>query len=109
MSMKLIIAIVHSDDAQAVLSEISMAGYSATKLSTTGGFMRAGNTTLLIGVEQEQVDEVIALIGKRAHSHKQVVSGAVGKSEGSVSGLPFEVKVGGATVFVVDVEKFVKL
>lgn len=109
MSMKLVIAIVHSDDAQAVLTEISKSGYSATKLSTTGGFMKAGNTTLLIGVEETQVDEVIELIGKRAHSHKQIVTGGAGKSEGSVSAMPFEVKVGGATVFVVDVEKFVKL
>lgn len=109
MSMKLIIAIVHSDDAQAVVTEIAMAGYSATKLSTTGGFMRAGNTTLLIGVDEEKVDEVIELIRKRAKSHKQVVSGFPGKSEGSVSAMPVEVKVGGATVFVVDVDKFVKL
>ncbi len=108
MSMKLIIAIVHSDDAQAVITEISRAGFSATKLSTTGGFMRAGNTTLLIGVEETQVDEVIALIGKKAHSHKQVVSSPAA-SEGAVKSVPFEVKVGGATVFVVDVDKFVKL
>ena len=106
--MKLIIAIVHSDDAQAVITEISRAGFSATKLSTTGGFMRAGNTTLLIGVEDTQVDEVIALIGKKAHSHKQVVS-APAASEGAVKSVPLEVKVGGATVFVVDVDKFVKL
>lgn len=108
MSMKLIIAIVHSDDAQAVLTEISRSGYSATRLSTSGGFMRAGNTTLLIGVEEEQVDEVIALIGKKARSHKQVVTSAA-KGEGSVASMPLEVKVGGATVFVVDVDKFVKL
>lgn len=108
MSMKLVIAIVHSDDAQAVITEISQAGFSATKLSTTGGFMRAGNTTLLIGVEEALVDEVISLIGKKAHSHKQVVSTtAIG--EGSVKSVPLEVKVGGATVFVVDVDKFVKL
>ncbi len=109
MSMKLIIAIVHSDDAQPVLTEISKSGYSATKLSTTGGFMRAGNTTLLIGVEERQVDEVIALIGKRAKSHNHVVTGGTAKTEGGVTAMPFEVKVGGATVFVVDVEKFVKL
>ncbi len=108
MSMKLIIAIVHSDDAQAVLTEISRSGYSATKLSTSGGFMRAGNTTLMIGVEEEQVDDVIALIGKKAHSHKQVVASAA-KGEGSVDSMPLEVKVGGATIFVVDVDKFVKL
>ncbi len=109
MSMKLVIAIVHSDDAQAVLTEISKAGYSATKLSTTGGFMRSGNTTLLIGVEEDQVDNVIALIGKRAHSHKQIVTSPAVRGEASVSNMPFEVKIGGATVFVVDVDKFVKL
>ncbi len=108
MSMKLIIAIVHSDDAQAVITEISREGYSATKLSTSGGFMRAGNTTLLIGVEENQVDTVIELIGKKAHSHKQIVTSAA-KGEGFVPSTPFEVKVGGATVFVVDVDKFVKL
>ncbi len=108
MSMKLIIAIVHSDDAQAVLTEISREGYSATKLSTSGGFMRAGNTTLLIGVEENQVDTVIDLIGNKAHSHKQIVTSAA-KGEGFVPSMPFEVKVGGATVFVVDVDKFVKL
>ena len=108
MSMKLIIAIVHSDDAQAVTSEISLAGFSATKLSTTGGFMRAGNTTLLIGVEEEQVDTCIELIGKKSHSRKQIVS-SVAKGEGSVASVPFEVNVGGATIFVVDVDKFVKL
>lgn len=108
MSMKLIIAIVHSDDAQAVITEISREGFSATKLSTSGGFMRAGNTTLLIGVEENQVDTVIELIGKKAHSHKQIVTSAA-KGEGSVPSMPFEVKVGGATVFVVDVDKFVKM
>ncbi len=108
MSMKLIIAIVHSDDAQAVIAEISRAGFSATKLSTTGGFMRAGNTTLLIGVEEAQVDEVIALIGKKAHSHKQIVSSSAA-SESAVKSVPLEVNVGGATIFVVDVDKFVKL
>ena len=109
MSMKLVIAIVHSDDAQAVLTEISKSGYSATKLSTTGGFMRAGNTTLLIGVDESEVDTVIELIGKQAHSHKQIVTFPAAKGEGSISNLPFEIKIGGATVFVVDVDKFVKL
>ena len=108
MSMKLIIAIVHSDDAQAVITEISREGFSATKLSTSGGFMRAGNTTLLIGVEENQVDTVIELIGKKAHSHKQIVTSAA-KGEGAVPSMPFEVKVGGATVFVLDVDKFIKL
>ena len=72
MSMKLIIAVVNSDDASAVLGGLSKAGYSATRLSTTGGFLRAGNVTLLIGVEEEKVDEVIALIGEYSSSRARV-------------------------------------
>lgn len=109
MKMKLIIAIVNSDDAQAVLNEIARVGYSATKLSTTGGFLRAGNTTLLIGVEEERVDEVISLIGKRAKGRKQTVMSPPSVSEGVILPTPVEITVGGATVFVVDVDKFVRL
>ena len=106
--MKLILAIVNNDDSAVVSATLTRENFTVTKLSTTGGFLMIGNTTLLIGVEEEQVDDVIALIGKKAHSHKQVVT-SPSKSEGSVASMPFEVKVGGATVFVVDVDKFVKL
>jgi len=110
MSMKLIIAIVNSDDAHAVLNAIAKAGFSATKLSTTGGFMRAGNTTLLIGIEEEKVDEVIALIGEHSSSRKQITAASpAGGIEGRLIAMPIEITVGGATVFVIDVDKFVKL
>ena len=62
--MKLVVAIVNNDDSHAVLSEITRAEFSATKLSTSGGFLRAGNVTLLIGVEDERVSELIDLIGR---------------------------------------------
>ena len=65
--MKLVIAIINSDDCHAVLSEITHAGFSATKLSTSGGFLRAGNVTLLIGVEEERLDTLIDIILK-AHA-----------------------------------------
>ena len=106
--MKLILAIIQDEDAHEVITALNDAKFQVTRLNTKGGFLRAGNTTLLIGVEEEQVDDVIALIGKKAHSHKQVVTSAA-KGEGSVASMPLEVKVGGATVFVVDVDKFVKL
>ena len=110
MSMKLIIAVVNSDDASAVLGGLSKAGYSATRLSTTGGFLRAGNVTLLIGVEEEKVDDVIALIGEHSRSRKQMtVPAPAGGVEGRLIAMPVEITVGGATVFVIDVEKFVKL
>ena len=109
MDMKLIIAIVNSDDAPSVLNEIARAGYSATKLATTGGFMRSGNTTLLIGVEEDKVDTVIALIGKRSSSRKKVSVSPPSGAEGRIMSIPVEITVGGATVFVVDVDKFVRL
>ena len=57
--MKLIIAIVNSEDASAVLSELTGQGFSVTKLATSGGFLRAGNVTMMIGVEEEQVKSVV--------------------------------------------------
>ena len=71
--MKLVIAIINNDDCPTVLSEITKAGFSATKLSTSGGFLRAGNSTLLIGVEEDKVDSLIEIIGKFSCKRKQIV------------------------------------
>ena len=60
--MKLIVAIINNDDCPSVLSELTHQGYGATKLSTSGGFLRAGNSTLLIGTEDDKVDAVISVI-----------------------------------------------
>ena len=60
--MKLVIAIINNDDSHKVLSQIGRAGFYATKLSTTGGFLKAGNLTLLMGVEDERLDELLALL-----------------------------------------------
>ncbi len=108
--MKLIIAIVNRDDSAELIHKLSKAGFMSTRLSTTGGFLRAGNVTLLIGVEEEKVDEVIALIGEYSSSRKQMtVPAPAGGVEGRLIAMPVEITVGGATVFVIDVEKFVKL
>ena len=74
--MKLVVAIVNNDDSHAVLSEITRAEFSATKLSTSGGFLRAGNVTLLIGVEDERVSELIDLIGRFSRKRTQLVQPA---------------------------------
>ena len=60
--MKLIIAIISNDDSYDVLSELTKVGFDATKLSTTGGFLSAGNVTLLIGVEDSRVDDVMEIL-----------------------------------------------
>lgn len=106
--MKLIMAIVNKDDAGRVADAVTEAGFFATKLATTGGFLKAGNTTFLIGTEEEKVDEVIALVGQHSKRRTQLVSGAAYGSIHTAS-FPVEVTVGGATVFVMDVERFEKL
>ena len=107
--MKLIIAIINRDDANAVTQNLSKNGFSSTRLSTTGGFLLASNVTLLIGVKDDQVQAAIDAIRERSHSRKQMVPAITEMSYGFMPVMPVEVTVGGATVFVVDVERFERL
>lgn len=107
--MKLIIAVINRDDANSVVQNLSRGGFSCTRLSTTGGFLLAGNVTLLIGVEAERVQPAIDIIRKFSHSRRQLVSTFTELSYGYMPAMPVEVTVGGATLFVVDVERFERL
>lgn len=108
--MKLVVAIINSDDVNAVMSNLTKEGYSATKLNTSGGFLRAGNITLLIGVEAKKVDEVINIIGKHSSQRKKITPvNATYIGETMLTSMPVEVTVGGATIFVLDVEQFYKI
>ena len=104
--MKLIIAIINRDDANAVTQNLSRNGFSSTQLSTTGGFLLASNVTLLIGVQDDQVQAAIDLIREWSHSRQQMVPAITEMSYGFMPVMPVEVTVGGATIFVVDVERF---
>lgn len=109
--MKLVIAIVQDDDASDLIDEITEDGFRVTKLATTGGFLKAGNTTLMIGVEEKDVDKLIKKIEETCKVRKQIVTSPspVTGSAGMYVPYPIEVEVGGATVFVVDVDKFVRV
>lgn len=108
--MKLIIAIINKDDSAFLLSELGENGFMSTKLSTTGGFLRAGNVTLLIGTEEERVDAAIEIIRKCCSKHTQIIDPVAGGMNGQFpAGAGVPITVGGATVFVVDVEKFIKM
>ncbi|MFU0800683.1 MAG: cyclic-di-AMP receptor [Xylanivirga thermophila] len=109
--MKLVIAVVQDEDAHKLISTLMGEGYGVTKLATTGGFLKAGNTTLLIGIDNDKMDEVISIIEKICKSRKQVATSPspIAGTAGVYVPYPVEVTIGGATVFVVDVEKFVKL
>ena len=107
--MKLIIAIVSNDDSSKVSKELTKNRFSVTKLATTGGFLMAGNTTFIIGTEDERVDEAIEIIGKHSKKRTQMVPSSASYGVGMYTSFPVEVQVGGATIFVMNVERFEKL
>ncbi len=107
--MKLILAIVSNDDAQNVSTVLTKENYSVTRLATTGGFLKAGNTTIIVGTETDNVDHVIELIGRESKKRVEVVPSSASYDLGRFASFPVEVEVGGATIFVLDIEQFVKL
>lgn len=107
--MKLIFAIVSNDDSSRVSKELTKNRFSMTRLATTGGFLMAGNTTFLIGTDDDKVDEVISIIGKHSKKRTQMVPSSASYGVGMYTSFPVEVQVGGATIFVTNIERFEKL
>lgn len=111
--MKLVLAIVQDDDAMDLIEELTDKNFRVTKLATTGGFLKSGNTTLMIGVEKEIVKDVVKVIEDVCKKRKEMMSAPNPSTIGSGSGMympyPIEVEVGGATVFVLDVDQFYKV
>lgn len=107
--MKLVIAIVSNDDAHALSNALNKKNFSVTRLSTTGGFLKIGNTTLLIGIEDDQKEAVFDIIKEYSKQRTELVPSTAAYDIGRFASFPVEVTVGGATVFVVDVEQFFKV
>ena len=107
--MKMITAIVNKEDAKSVTRALIEEGFSITRLSTTGGFLMAGNMTLLIGTEDERVDDCIKVISRCCKQRTEIVPGTASIGVGLETAMPIEVTVGGATIFVTNVERFEKL
>lgn len=107
--MKMITAIVNKRDAGEVCDSLTEAKITFTKMSTTGGFLKAGNTTLLVGVEEERVDEVMEIIKKHCAQRMEPLPAVVNTSVPMYGYYQTEVLVGGATVFVTNVERFEKM
>lgn len=107
--MKLVTAIVNKEDSKTVCSALIKGGFSVTRLSTTGGFLMAGNMTLLIGTEDSRVDACIDIIASCCKQRTEVVPSTSSYGLGVATAVPLQVTVGGATVFVTNVERFEKL
>ena len=94
--MKLIIAVVQNEDADNVIDALFESDFRATRLASTGGFLRRGNTTVMIGVQDHQVDQVLDLIRTEARSRAQQEQTG-------------EIQTAAATVFVLDLEDYQRL
>jgi len=104
--MKMITAVVNKYDANAVQVALTGGGFSVTKLATSGGFLKSGNTTFLIGIEDDRLDNCLDIIKQYSSRRNEAMPEYAGYSEEPPA--PSEVTVGGATVFVTNVERFEK-
>ncbi len=105
--MKLITAIINKEDSSNVCSALTKAGFMFTKIATYGGFLRSKNMTLLIGAEDEKIEVVFDTIRSHCSERTERIKAYIGDDENGYF-MP-EVTVGGATVFVTDIEKFEKV
>lgn len=106
--MKLIMAVVQDKDSTLLSDELVDANIRATKLSSSGGFLRSGNTTFMIGIEDERVEEALNIIKVNCESREQYMTSPVSLdvSLDSTIHYPMQVHVGGATVFVMPIESY---
>ena len=108
--LKLVVIIASDTDAEKLTHKLVEQGYPATKVSSTGGFLRKGNATIFSGVEANEVDGIIAMVRAECSARSEYVPVQTLPffGEGSVVQEPMEVRTGGAIVFVLDVSRFEK-
>ena len=109
--VKLIVAIVHNEDAGALVDALLEKEHRATRLHSSGGFLKQSNATIMVGVDDAKVDEVIDIVRENCTSRTQIVNPMPPIMEPGEFFMPYplEVEVGGATVFVLPVERFERL
>lgn len=108
--MKLLITIIQDQDVPTLTDVLTENNYRMTKLASTGGFLRIGNTTLLIGVEKERLDTLLALIEKTCKRREQTDPlPIIPFGRGGLGSQLEKISVGGAIVFSVNVERFEKI
>lgn len=106
--MKLVITVVEDNDVAFLMEALVENGFQATKLASTGGFLLQGNTTLLSGVENDKIEDVLNIIRSTCAPRKKIIPQITPELPTAI-GVPIEVEAGGAIVFVIDVNQFWKL
>ncbi len=106
--MKLVITVIEDNDAAFLMEALVENGFQATKLASTGGFLLQGNTTLLIGVDKERLEDVLKIIRTTCAPRKKIIPQVTPELPTAI-GVPIEIEAGGAIVFVIDVHQFWRL
>lgn len=109
--MKLVIAIVQDEDSQELLDTLTEENFRVTKLATTGGFLKSGNTTFMIGVPKDDVPKVIRCIKQVCKSREETITAPslLNSTSPIYMSQTIDVSVGGATIFVLDVDQFIRI
>jgi uncharacterized protein YaaQ len=109
--MKLVIAVVQRQDAGELLDALTEQGYRVTRISSEGGFLREGNVTLLVAVEDQAVDPLLQTIREHCYTRTRYVSPlpSVAESGEFYPPAPVEVQIGGATIFVLRADQMAHL
>ncbi len=109
--MKLVVAIVHNEDAGALVDALLEREHRATRLHSSGGFLKQSNATIVVGVEDDRVDEIVAIVRDNCTARTQIVNPMPPIMEPGEFFMPYplEVEVGGATVFVLPVDRVERL
>lgn len=109
--MKLVLAVIHDEDSHHLMERLTKEGFMATKLASTGGLLKTGNTTLFVGVSKEQVEAVVDIIKDVCKTCKKMsmINPPVSNIPDNMISFPVEITVGGATIFVLDVDQYFKV
>lgn len=108
--MKLIMAVIQDKDSTRLINALGEENFQTTKLASTGGFLKEGNTTLMVGCDDERVEVALNVIKENCSQREQMVApiSPMGGSADSYIPKPVKVEVGGATVFILPIESFVQ-
>lgn len=109
--MKLIFAVVQGKDADNLRSGLTQAGYRATQINSAGGFLRESNATFLVGVEDQYVPDVLRIVKQTCYTRTQYVNPLLPIMEPGEFYMPnpVEVQVGGAAVFICNVQRYERI
>ncbi len=110
-AVKLLVAVVHNEDARVLIDALLSHEYRATWLHSSGGFLKQSNATILVGVDDAKVDTVVELVRNNCKARTQIVSPIPPIMEPGEFFMPYplEVEVGGAVIFVVPIDRFERI